>query len=373
MVLIPIVVPFFSSLGLNMEQIMLTQAIFGISVAIMEVPSGYFSDLIGRKRSLMIGAFFWGVGFTYLYFAKSFYQICIYEIFLGIGVSFVSGSDLSLLMDSINDDREQSKFVVANRQMALVSGEAVASMLCSALVLISMDAVLNVQVVLGWLPLLMTFLLKEPTRSKPQGTHLENFKEVFHIMFKKDRLLRYIVINKMMWGLCTFAAIWLIQKMWQEQNVHIAYFGILWGALNLSVGIIGKKAHALEEKWGTVAMLVHICFLPILGYLGLGLFSGLWTILLCFTFYISRAFNSILFLEAINWRIDSRLRATINSMSSLFFRLGFFILGPAIGYSSDTIGLQTTFLILGGGYILVFLVFMRPMITEVKKLDLGYK
>ena len=54
MVIIPVIVPFFEGHGMDMEQIFILQAIFGISVVILEVPSGYVADIIGRKNSLII-------------------------------------------------------------------------------------------------------------------------------------------------------------------------------------------------------------------------------------------------------------------------------------------------------------------------------
>ena len=53
-ILMPIIVPFFQSRGLNMAQIYQLQAIFAFFVLVCEVPSGYFSDLFGRKISLIL-------------------------------------------------------------------------------------------------------------------------------------------------------------------------------------------------------------------------------------------------------------------------------------------------------------------------------
>ena len=51
LVIMPIVVLFWQHHGLNMEKIFLLQSIFGIALFVFEVPSGYFSDLLGRKKS----------------------------------------------------------------------------------------------------------------------------------------------------------------------------------------------------------------------------------------------------------------------------------------------------------------------------------
>ena len=69
LVLIPVIVPYFTSLGLTMSQIFQLQATFAIGVVLFEVPTGYLGDLYGRKRSICLGALFSGIGFTMLLFA----------------------------------------------------------------------------------------------------------------------------------------------------------------------------------------------------------------------------------------------------------------------------------------------------------------
>ena len=55
LVIMPIAVPFFQSKGLSMQDVFSLQAFFGFVVVITEVPSGYFADLFGRKRALVVG------------------------------------------------------------------------------------------------------------------------------------------------------------------------------------------------------------------------------------------------------------------------------------------------------------------------------
>jgi hypothetical protein len=50
LVIIPVIVPYFLSLGLDMKQVFQLQAIFGLTVALLEVPSGYLCDLGAEKR-----------------------------------------------------------------------------------------------------------------------------------------------------------------------------------------------------------------------------------------------------------------------------------------------------------------------------------
>ena len=100
MVLVPVAVPFFQSKGLLMRDVFTLQALFAGVVLLAEVPSGYMADLFGRRRVLLVGALFCGLGHSLLLIAEGFWTLALYELLLGISFSLTSGSDLALLYDS---------------------------------------------------------------------------------------------------------------------------------------------------------------------------------------------------------------------------------------------------------------------------------
>ena len=53
---------FYTANGLNSTQIFTIQAAFHLAVLLLEVPSGYLADVVGRKRTLVLGAFFFPLG-----------------------------------------------------------------------------------------------------------------------------------------------------------------------------------------------------------------------------------------------------------------------------------------------------------------------
>jgi MFS family permease len=77
LVLMPVIVPFFLNLGLSMHQVFKLQAIFGIAVVALEIPTGYLCDLWGRKKTLVVGSFISGLGFTSLLFVQSFFGLVV--------------------------------------------------------------------------------------------------------------------------------------------------------------------------------------------------------------------------------------------------------------------------------------------------------
>jgi MFS family permease len=371
LVVIPVIAPLFLNRGLNMEQFFKLQAIFGISVAILEVPTGYICDLWGRKQSILIGSFISGVAFTYLHFAETYSQLIIYEIVQAISLCFVSGADVALLYDSISSsDRTSASKSLANQQFAALVGESVASILGGLLVVISFKFVTAANAITGWVPFLIALTLYEPkTQKTGYRSHSENLTEVFRQIFlSNDPIVRWAFFNLTVWGLSSFIAVWIIQKYWADQGIGLAYFGGIWAALNLSAGLIGKQVHWLERRFGAVALMVVLCWAPICAYFGMSWLTGIAGVALGFLFYVGRGLSQVLLRETLNWRIPGKFRATVNSVQSLFFRLGFAIVGPAIGFSIDHLGMAPTLRILGGVFVLLFFFLAIPLIRVLRKM-----
>ena len=95
MVVIPVVVPFMESKGLDMAAILSLQAIFAAVIVLLEVPSGYLADVLGRKLTLVIGSLFYGIGNSLLVVADGFWGLAAFEICLCLLYTSPSPRDLS--------------------------------------------------------------------------------------------------------------------------------------------------------------------------------------------------------------------------------------------------------------------------------------
>lgn len=370
LVLIPVMIPFFLEHGLNMEQVFILQASFGLTVAIMEVPSGYFCDHFGRKVTLMVGSFISGLGFTWLIMATSFWHFLFFEIFIALGMSFVSGADFSLLYDSLPQSAHALKLrgnAVAQIYWSKGVAEAVGSLIGGFLVLYSFKHVLWAQLVAGWIPFIVCFLLVEPARDKPSLNHKENFALIWNQLFREKKVVRLLFINLVVWSLSSFIAVWIFQKYWLDQNIPLAAFGVIWAVYNLCVAMVGKYVTGWEKRFGFETILMTLGILPIMAYLGLSLASGWVGVAIGLLFQISRALTQVLLKNALNSHVSGTFRATINSLVSLFFRLTFFVIGPLVGRGIDSKGLSFTFLCLAGAFIVFYGVLLWPLKREIKE------
>ena len=66
LVVLPVFVPLLQGHGLSMSQVLQTQALFALTIALCEVPSGYFADIWGRRTAIVLGSALNAVGFASL-------------------------------------------------------------------------------------------------------------------------------------------------------------------------------------------------------------------------------------------------------------------------------------------------------------------
>lgn len=349
MLFMPVLIPFLLSHNLSMQEIFGLQAIFGLGVLLLEVPSGYLADVWGRKRTLQLGAVFYGLGYACLATADGWWDFVLFELLLSVAMSMSSGTDVALLYGWIKkQSRESATRMMAYRQMAGVGAESMASLLASLLITGGFAVVMGTQSLIGCLPLLLTLLIREAPGTRPSKDHGKNMRTVLRQIWSESRLLRLIFLNMSFWSLSTFVAVWTFQKYWQDLGVELHYFGLLWAGYNLVVGLSGLWVSRLERHLGPMTVLWLLAILPVCGFLGMGLSGSLLGVVLGLGFQISRGLAQVQLRDAFNWRLpDESYRATANSLASFVFRLGFTIMGPLSGWWIDRFGLSSALIALG--------------------------
>jgi len=358
MVVIPVFVPLLQGHGLSMTEVLQTQALFALTIALCEVPSGYLADLWGRRPAILIGAALNALGFLSLLWADSFVDFAIYEIILGGGFSLISGTDLALLYDTevYLQVRELPGGAGAGKSLSrLISVEAAASGfagIAASLLLLwwSTDAVILLQVVAGLLPVALAVTLVEVPRAPRETSHRDNMRQILELLLFGKPVVFWTAFAIAVFGLLAIYVFWIYQKYWELQAVPLESFGYIWAGFALVVSLSARLTVYLEERLGTRGLLTLVAVLPLLGLAGMALGGG-WPGVLCGLFIqLSRGISMSLFYEALNSRVPGDFRATVNSLVSLGVRAVFIVTGPLLGYTLDSLGMQATLF----GMILLF-------------------
>jgi predicted MFS family arabinose efflux permease len=168
-----------------------------------------------------------------------------------------------------------------------------------------------------------------------------------------NKRLRYTILLSVALGLTSYYPIWLIQPYMQDAGVPLAWFGPIWAGANLSVALFALISHRSHLRLGDRGMMLLFIVVIIVGYLGLGLVSGLWGFLFYYLLTCMRGLRGPMMLNHAQQEIPSANRAGILSLQSLCFRISFVCTGPLIGMLADHVGVQQTFLFLCYGFTLV--------------------
>lgn len=100
---------FFNEM-VSLQQVLLLESIYYISVVCIEVPSGYFSDSIGRKKTLIISTILFLLAYLVFGSAVNFTFLAIGQVLLAAAISFRSGTDTSFYYESLAQLGREKEF-----------------------------------------------------------------------------------------------------------------------------------------------------------------------------------------------------------------------------------------------------------------------
>lgn len=368
MLFMPIVVPFYMANDLGMKDVLLLQGVYSITIVVLEIPSGYFADVLGRRKTLLLGSFFGFFGFLTYSLGHGFWIFLIAEIVLGFGQSMISGADSAMLYDSLADMKKEKEYMKYEGRITSVGNiaEAIAGTLGGLLAGISLRTPYIGQTIIALIAIPSALLLIEPVRHK--ALTVMKFRDILNIvhysLFKKRKLQRNILFSSLI-GTATLTMAWFVQPVFLELELPIELFGLLWTALNLIVGMTAIFAHRIENKIGESLSIIIIAILVPAGYLSLGFTLSYVALGVLVIFYIVRGFATPVLKDYINKIAEANIRATILSVRNFIIRLNFVLIAPFLGWYTDNYTLKQAFLLAG---IIFFTLSMLTMVLFLKTL-----
>jgi len=356
MLVMPIVALFYNENGLTSFDIFFLQAIYSISVSVMEIPSGYMADIVGRKKTLVLGSILGALGYGIYSISYSFTGFLIAEIILGLGGSFISGADSAMLFDSLAALRQKHRYLQFEGRItslgnfaetaAAICGGAIAGLLCYRAVYVS-------QAVIATLAIPAALLLLEPPReiihSRPGLKHI---LLVCNTTLFKNKKLSSTILFSSVTGVATLCMAWSSQIYFVANGFTEVIITPLWVTLNLTVAMVAAFASETKKILGNRVSLLLIVFYIPTTYILLGLLGIIPALISLFLFYAVRGYATPVLKDLINMNCDSATRATVLSIRNMIIRFGFALLGPSIGIFSDVFTLSFAF-ILAGSFLLI--------------------
>ena len=357
MLIMPIIALFYIDNGLDTLAVMQLQAIYSIAIVVLEIPSGYFADMWGRKTTLIIGAILGFLGFVIYSFSYGFWGFLFAEITLGIGQSFISGSDSALLYDSLKQMKREDQYVkFEGRVLSLGNfAETIAAFIGGALAEISLRTPFIAQTAIAFIAIPAAITLVEPTREKTSKKNaISKVLSILKLSLIIDKDLRINILYSGIVGSATLSMAWLVQ-IYMKDVYKLSEFniGIYWGVLNLIVGLSTLVAYKIDKKLSQLIILFFIAISVSLSYIGLGYINSLYGVGFLVLFYFARGIATPLLKDYINRLTTSDIRATVLSIRNFIIRIFFSILGPIYGWYADVFSISQTFVLAGIIYLIL--------------------
>jgi MFS family permease len=341
----PIIIPFYQSNHLSITEIMLLKSVYALVIVLLELPSGYFADVLGRKKTLIIGAISGAAGFFVYSFTHSYLGFLVAEISLGAGQSFISGADSAMLYDTLAWKEKQNQYTRYEGINASVGNfsEAFAGLAGGGLALISLRLPFYFQALIASMAVPAALTLVEPqicnTAKRKAG--IGNIINVVQKIVLRERDLRFNLLFSSIIGATTLLMAWFAQPLFEKMLLPLALYGAVWTGLNLVTGGSSILAHRIEKKLGESAILkiISVC-IPLLMIMA-GISPAYAIIPLLFIFYLLRGIATPVLKDYINKQTGTDVRATVMSLRDLTIRVFFALFAPMAGWLSDKYSLAT--------------------------------
>ena len=345
MILMPIIVLFFEKHGLSLTQIMILQATYSFTVALFEIPSGFFADIYGRRLSLFFGSILTFLGYLIFSFYSGFNEFFIAEIFLGIGGSLISGADSALIYDTLLElkkDEDYTKIEGKNYGIGNVS-EGLAGVLGGFLAVSSLELPVYIQTFVLFFSIPLSYSLVEPKSSYKLA---KSFKSILLVVketfFQKNRLKWYILYSSAM-GIGTLSIAWFVQPFLMEIDTPLIYYGIIWASLNIITGITSYYSYIFDKG----KVLIYISLSMLISFILLGFNISVYGFIFIVLIYLMRGIITPNLRNLININSTSERRATVLSLRSFVIRISFALIAPILGYITDVYEISYVFYFLG--------------------------
>lgn len=198
-----LLVVYFERITGSYAAAMLMFSIAGITKTLLEVPTGIFSDKIGRRKTMILatGLFcltgiLWASGGTF----ESVALLAVGSFLFGVSDAFLSGTDEALMYETMEELGRSDEFDILYSKSGGWNqiGLACAALLAAGITyFFNLTALAWVSTVPMFASLVIAWLYVEPRRTKeqPQATSVKHFIKSFKELLRNKKLRFYALID----------------------------------------------------------------------------------------------------------------------------------------------------------------------------------
>lgn len=314
-------------------------SIFGITMlasAIFEVPTGIWSDRVGRRGTIILGSWARVIAFVLYAIGLSYWWLVAGAIFEGLSRSFYSGNNDAFLHDTLADDGFEGEYEehLGKTSSSEHIAYGISGLLGGVIASISFSYVMWLSVVAQIYMLYVSYQFTEPKLRMKLDTnlfvHLKDAIKLF-VHNKKLRLLAITDVISFSTGEVSFQfRSAFLQTVWPLWAIGLVSTFTSIGA-SLSFYFSGKILRAVgSEKM----LLIRSIYGKISSLIAYGI-PSIYSPLIVITPSIIYGAGQVAKNELMQKEFTDHQRATMSSLNSLISSIGFAIMSLAIGSFAD--------------------------------------
>lgn len=335
----PLAIIYFSKVSGSFT---LGTSVFGIimlSSAIFEVPTGIWSDKVGRKYTVVLGSWARVTAFIFYAIGLSYWWLVVGAIFEGLSRALYSGNNDALLYDTLADEHKQDSYdefqgkVSSTEQLAM----GISAVLSGLIAIFSFHYLLWFSVLIQISLLTVSYFLIEPRfRTKKDTNVYAHVKEAIHLFInnKKLRLL----------SLASILSYSISELKWEFNSAFVATVWPVWAigisktlpsfGASLSFYFSGK----LMRKFKAIKILLFdSIYGKTISLISL-IFPTAFSPLLMSTPSLLYGVGNVAEKTLMQHEFSDHQRATMSSLNSLGGSVGFAIMSLVLGGLADAFG-----------------------------------
>ncbi len=352
------VVYFVREVGMGPLELVLVGTALEVAYFVFEVPTGVVADMVSRRASIVVAMVLMGAGFVLTAAVADVRVVLGAAALMGFGWTFRSGAEDAWLADEVGPERMARSYQRGAQVARALSLVGIGGAVGLALVDLRLPIVVAGALLVALAVVLALLMPESGFRPAPRG-ELGTARSMARTARHGGRLVRARPVLLLIVGIAFFGGMWSesVDRLWEAHFLveigipelagldPIVWFGILnAGTLLLALAVAQPLVRRFERA-GTrtmartllgldAALIAGTLTFAFAGSFGLAV-AALWAI------GVARELSSPVFSTWLNASIDdSRVRATVISITNLGDSAGEWGGGPALGAIGSAFGIR---------------------------------
>lgn len=347
----PLIIHFIQKSGhMNLDQIYFMESIVVLGSVILQIPTGALADLIGRKKTVVLGSLLNLACVVLFATANSPLTIWVANIIWMLGLSLCSGADSAFLYDTLKEAGIENRYkeiegkALANRLLLIAFSSLMAGHLGE--INLRLPMLLSIPGVL--VAFTVTCLFHEPVKIKKYTPKEQLNLMKFSVLFVANH-------KAVKWIICFSALINTASKVWfftynpyfELTGMPLKYYGYIFCAINIVAMFFSRYANYFEKKLGEYSSIVGMVGLIGLPIILMGSFVHIFANGFVVLQNVVRGYMQPFLGHFLNRHLDSENRATVISIRAAFLGLTEFISLGLFGWLLKIYSLPSCLQLLG--------------------------